>query len=71
MLTQDDLKVAIIMMKRASCTGEESGAVCQTILKLESMYQALQPAPAEEVVVPTLEVPEEEEGDESEETLDG
>ncbi len=57
MLTQDDLKIAIIMMKRASCTGEESASVATVILKLEAWYNSLQtpatpllPAPEEDAV---------------------
>ncbi len=40
MLTNEELKVAIIMMKRASCTGEESAAVATVIMKLEALFNA-------------------------------
>ncbi len=34
----EELKVIIIMMKRASCTGQESGAVASVITKAEATY---------------------------------
>jgi len=49
MLTFDELRAAIVMMKRAPLRGEESLAVAQTILKLEAMAKAmLNPAPVHE-----------------------
>lgn len=39
MLTQDHIRVAIIMAKRAKCTGEEALSVAQTILALEAQYE--------------------------------
>ena len=36
----NELKTAIIMCKRASCSGEESLAVAQTIITLEAEYKA-------------------------------
>ena len=44
--SNEELKVIIIMMKRASCTGEESGAVASVIMKAESVYLAHQPEEA-------------------------
>lgn len=38
MLTLEELKVAIVMMKRASCSGEESPAVATVINKLDRLY---------------------------------
>ena len=40
MIGPNELKTAIIMCKRASCTGEESLAVAQAILALEESYNA-------------------------------
>ncbi len=39
----EELKVIIIMMKRASCTGEESGAVASVITKAEATYRSQEP----------------------------
>ena len=45
----NELKTAIIMCKRASCSGEESLAVAQTIIALEKEYSELaQPAKNQE-----------------------
>lgn len=44
MLTQNDLRVAIIMCKRASCSGEEASAVAGTIIKLETLFNQLERA---------------------------
>lgn len=41
MLTPEDIKVAVVMMKRATCTGEESGAVAVVIQKLVQEYERL------------------------------
>lgn len=38
MLTANQFKTAIIMSKRANCTGDESLEVAQTILALEKAY---------------------------------
>ncbi len=47
MLGPNELKTAIIMCKRASCSGEESLAVAQAILGLEEQFKALtEPKPA-------------------------
>ena len=40
MIGPNELKTAIIMCKRASCTGEESLAVAQAILALEEAFKA-------------------------------
>lgn len=40
MLSANNLKTAMIMCKRASCTGEESLEVAQTILAIESDLRA-------------------------------
>jgi hypothetical protein len=42
MLTFDELRSAIVMMKRAPCRGDEAMIVAQTILKLEAMARAMQ-----------------------------
>lgn len=40
MLTFDELRAAIVMMKRAPMKGDESLIVAQTITKLEAMARA-------------------------------
>lgn len=59
-LNAEEIKVAIIMMKRASCSGEESGAVATVIMKLEQEYLALQPEATNDS---EKELPEEDEGE--------
>lgn len=50
MLTFDELRCAIIMMKRAPLKGEESLTVAQTILKMEQMARALaEPAEVKQI----------------------
>ena len=40
-LGPNEVKTAVIMCKRAQCSGEESLAVAQTIIALEQLLQAL------------------------------
>jgi hypothetical protein len=47
-LGPNECKTAIIMCKRANCTGEESLAVAQAILALEAQYKELNAAPQEQ-----------------------
>ena len=48
MLTFDELRCAVILMKRAPIKGDESLLVAQTILKLEAMAKALATKKSEE-----------------------
>jgi len=41
MLTQDEIKVAVVMIGRAECKGSEAGAVAAVIKKLTTLYEAL------------------------------
>jgi len=49
----NECKTAIIMCKRASCTGEESLAVAQAILALEAEYKAATATPENKGPKPT------------------
>lgn len=40
MLNNEELKVVIIMMRRASCSGEESVSVATVLMKLEALFNA-------------------------------
>lgn len=42
MLNQDQLRIAIIMCKRASCSGEEAMGAALTIRALENEYNILE-----------------------------
>ena len=47
-LGPNEIKTAIIMCKRASCSGEESLAVAQTILALEEAFEQMTTPPEKE-----------------------
>lgn len=52
MFGPNEIKTAIIMCKRASCSGEESLAVAQSILGLEELYKAATAEPAKKGPAP-------------------
>lgn len=45
MLTAEELKVAIVMMMRAQCNGEEAAAVAMVIQKLNAEFNRLTAPP--------------------------
>lgn len=40
-LTPTNVKVAIVMMRRASCTGDEAGNVASAISAFEQLFQSM------------------------------
>jgi hypothetical protein len=56
MLNEQEIAVAVVMMKRAQCRGEEAAAVATVIQKLEHEYAKLT---APKTDVPVVEADEE------------